>query len=135
MNFTQYPNGWTNYTPCYTPEMLQLINKLYATGNEDAAKVSLRQNWQTMKINYEVPYCGGGVTEQRNSVCCFRMPSLRDRSICFAGPLLSLSFIMKYCCFPFKSCRLLHKSCIKGKSVRFSSFANMNVLHKYMQRR
>lgn len=32
------PNGWTNYTPCFTPEMLLLIRKLY-TGNEEAAKV------------------------------------------------------------------------------------------------
>ncbi|XP_015592268.1 PDF receptor [Cephus cinctus] len=34
------PNGWTNYTPCFTREMLLLIRKLYA-GNEDAAKVKL----------------------------------------------------------------------------------------------
>lgn len=34
------PNGWTNYTPCFTPEMLLLIQKLY-TGNEGAAKVML----------------------------------------------------------------------------------------------
>ncbi|XP_023726525.1 PDF receptor [Cryptotermes secundus] len=34
------PQGWTNYTPCFTPEMLQLIKKLYA-GSEDAAKVKL----------------------------------------------------------------------------------------------
>jgi hypothetical protein len=32
------PQGWTNYTPCFTPEMLQLIKKLYA-GSEDEAKV------------------------------------------------------------------------------------------------
>lgn len=35
----QYPNGWTNFTPCYSPEMLQLLNKLYAGGNENVAKV------------------------------------------------------------------------------------------------
>ncbi|XP_011501338.1 PREDICTED: PDF receptor [Ceratosolen solmsi marchali] len=34
------PNGWTNYTPCFTPEMLLLIRKLY-TGSEDLAKVRL----------------------------------------------------------------------------------------------
>ncbi|XP_034943280.1 PDF receptor [Chelonus insularis] len=33
-------NGWTNYTPCFTPEMLILIRKLYA-GNENAAQVKL----------------------------------------------------------------------------------------------
>lgn len=39
----QQPNskGWTNYTPCYTPELFQLIKKLYAGGNEDVAKVSI----------------------------------------------------------------------------------------------
>ena len=30
--------GWTNYTPCFTSEMLSLIQKLY-TGSEDEAKV------------------------------------------------------------------------------------------------
>ncbi|XP_057318874.1 PDF receptor isoform X2 [Microplitis mediator] len=33
-------NGWTNYTPCFTPEMLLLIRKLY-TGDEHAAKIKL----------------------------------------------------------------------------------------------
>ncbi|XP_025602935.2 PDF receptor isoform X1 [Athalia rosae] len=37
---TNGPHGWTNYTPCFTPEMLQLIRKLYS-GSEDAAKVKL----------------------------------------------------------------------------------------------
>jgi hypothetical protein len=37
------PQGWTNYTPCFTPEMLQLIKKLYA-GSENAAKVR-RLKW------------------------------------------------------------------------------------------
>ena len=36
------PSGWTNYTPCFTREMLQLIRKLH-TGSEDLAKV-LRHN-------------------------------------------------------------------------------------------
>lgn len=31
----QYPNGWTNFTPCYTREMIHLINKLYAGGNHE----------------------------------------------------------------------------------------------------
>lgn len=35
----QYPNGWTNFTPCFSREMIQLLNKLYAGGNEDVAKV------------------------------------------------------------------------------------------------
>lgn len=36
----QYPNGWTNFTPCYTDDMRKLLEKLYAYGNEDMAKVS-----------------------------------------------------------------------------------------------
>jgi hypothetical protein len=28
------PQGWTNYTPCFTPEILELIRKLYS--NDDA---------------------------------------------------------------------------------------------------
>lgn len=31
-------NGWTNYTPCYTPELFELIKKLYKT---DEAQVLL----------------------------------------------------------------------------------------------
>lgn len=34
----QYPNGWTNFTPCYTDDMKKLLDKL---GNEDAAQVGL----------------------------------------------------------------------------------------------
>ncbi|KDR09011.1 PDF receptor [Zootermopsis nevadensis] len=34
------PQGWTNYTPCFIPEMMQLIKKLYA-GSETAAEVKL----------------------------------------------------------------------------------------------
>jgi hypothetical protein len=34
------PSGWTNYTSCFTPEMLLLIRKLY-TGSEDLAKVHI----------------------------------------------------------------------------------------------
>ena len=34
--------GWTNYTPCFIPEMWDLIKKLYATTEEDA-KVSYVQ--------------------------------------------------------------------------------------------
>lgn len=33
---TNTTTGWTNYTPCYIPEVLQLFRKL---GNEDEAKV------------------------------------------------------------------------------------------------
>ncbi|GFG35417.1 hypothetical protein Cfor_07744 [Coptotermes formosanus] len=45
------PQGWTNYTPCYTPEMLQLIRKLYA-GSEDAANVKLNiaERTRTLEI-------------------------------------------------------------------------------------
>lgn len=35
---SQYPNGWTNFTPCYTDDMKKLLDKL---GNEDAAQVRL----------------------------------------------------------------------------------------------
>jgi hypothetical protein len=38
------PQGWTNYTPCFTPEMLQLMKKLYA-GSEDAANVRAEKNY------------------------------------------------------------------------------------------
>lgn len=34
---SQYPNGWTNFTPCYTDDMKKLLDKL---GSEDAAQVS-----------------------------------------------------------------------------------------------
>jgi hypothetical protein len=45
------PQGWTNYTPCFTPEMLQLIRKLYA-GSEDTANVrAVKQNraWRSTR--------------------------------------------------------------------------------------
>ncbi|XP_043266612.1 PDF receptor isoform X2 [Venturia canescens] len=45
------PNGWTNYTPCFTPEMLLLIRKLY-TGNEDAAKVKLEIAEKTRTLEF-----------------------------------------------------------------------------------
>lgn len=32
--------GWTNYTPCYSPEVIQLFRKLYAGGSNDEADVS-----------------------------------------------------------------------------------------------
>lgn len=35
-----HPNGWTNFSTCYSPEMAILMKKLYANGDEDAAKVS-----------------------------------------------------------------------------------------------
>lgn len=37
----QYPNGWTNFTPCYSDDMRKLLDKLYAYGNEDVAKVRI----------------------------------------------------------------------------------------------
>lgn len=36
----KYPNGWTNFTPCYTEEMRKLLEGLYADGSEETAKVS-----------------------------------------------------------------------------------------------
>lgn len=30
------PKGWTNYTPCYTKELFDLYNKLYAGSNTEA---------------------------------------------------------------------------------------------------
>lgn len=42
---TLLPTGWTNYTPCYTPEMLHLMNQLYAGGGEKVANVSVIQNF------------------------------------------------------------------------------------------
>lgn len=32
-------HGWTNYTPCYSPEVIQLFRKLYASGSDDEANV------------------------------------------------------------------------------------------------
>uniref|UniRef100_A0A8D8ISA7 PDF receptor n=2 Tax=Culex pipiens TaxID=7175 RepID=A0A8D8ISA7_CULPI len=32
--------GWTNYTPCYSPEVIQLFRKLYAGGSNGEADVS-----------------------------------------------------------------------------------------------
>ncbi|XP_014203665.1 PDF receptor [Copidosoma floridanum] len=34
------PSGWTNYTPCFTPEMMLLLQKLY-TGSEDLANARI----------------------------------------------------------------------------------------------
>ncbi|XP_046669176.1 PDF receptor isoform X1 [Homalodisca vitripennis] len=45
------PQGWTNYTPCYTPEMLELFKKLY-TGSEEAArmKLDIAEKTRTLEI-------------------------------------------------------------------------------------
>ncbi|XP_049852895.1 PDF receptor-like [Schistocerca gregaria] len=45
------PQGWTNYTPCYLPETLQLMRRLYA-GSEAAAKVKLEiaERTRTLEI-------------------------------------------------------------------------------------
>lgn len=45
------PQGWTNYTPCYTPEMLELFRKLY-TGSEKAARMKLEiaERTRTLEI-------------------------------------------------------------------------------------
>ncbi|XP_071451372.1 PDF receptor [Hetaerina americana] len=44
-------HGWTNYTPCFTPEMLQLLKKLYS-GSEDEAEVKFRiaERTRTLEI-------------------------------------------------------------------------------------
>ncbi|XP_050085801.1 PDF receptor isoform X2 [Anopheles aquasalis] len=34
-------SGWTNYTPCYSPEVIQLFRKLYAGGSDDEANVKI----------------------------------------------------------------------------------------------
>ncbi|XP_058117660.1 PDF receptor [Anopheles ziemanni] len=33
--------GWTNYTPCYSPEVIQLFRKLYAGGSDDDANIKI----------------------------------------------------------------------------------------------
>lgn len=45
------PQGWTNYTPCYTPEMLELFRKLYV-GSEKAAmkKLEIAERTRTLEI-------------------------------------------------------------------------------------
>lgn len=35
---SEYPNGWTNFTPCYTDDMRKLLDKL---GNGDTAQVCM----------------------------------------------------------------------------------------------
>ncbi|XP_058455071.1 PDF receptor isoform X2 [Malaya genurostris] len=44
--------GWTNYTPCYNPEVLQLFKKLYAGGNTDEAdiKIDIAERTRTLEI-------------------------------------------------------------------------------------
>lgn len=33
--------GWTNFTPCFRPEVNRLLKKIYAGGSDDEAKVFL----------------------------------------------------------------------------------------------
>lgn len=33
------PVGWTNFTPCFRPEVSRLLKKIYAGGNDDVGKV------------------------------------------------------------------------------------------------
>ncbi|XP_058821177.1 PDF receptor isoform X5 [Topomyia yanbarensis] len=44
--------GWTNYTPCYSPEVLQLFKKLYAGGHTDEAdiKIDIAERTRTLEI-------------------------------------------------------------------------------------
>lgn len=37
------PVGWTNFTPCFRPEVNILLKKIYAGGNNDVGKVELHQ--------------------------------------------------------------------------------------------
>ncbi|XP_075214183.1 PDF receptor-like [Lycorma delicatula] len=45
------PQGWTNYTPCYTPEMVELFKKLYL-GSEKSAmkKLEIAEKTRTLEI-------------------------------------------------------------------------------------
>uniref|UniRef100_A0A182NMM3 G-protein coupled receptors family 2 profile 2 domain-containing protein n=1 Tax=Anopheles dirus TaxID=7168 RepID=A0A182NMM3_9DIPT len=44
-------SGWTNYTPCYSPEVIQLFRKLYAGGSDDAAndKIDIAERTRTLE--------------------------------------------------------------------------------------
>lgn len=44
--------GWTNYTPCYSPEVIQLFRKLYAGGSNDEAeiKIIIAERTRTLEI-------------------------------------------------------------------------------------
>ncbi|XP_065077289.1 PDF receptor isoform X3 [Ochlerotatus camptorhynchus] len=44
--------GWTNYTPCYSPEVIQLFRKLYAGGSNDEAdiKIVIAERTRTLEI-------------------------------------------------------------------------------------
>lgn len=35
------PIGWTNFTPCFRPEVNILLKKIYAGGDDDGGKVTL----------------------------------------------------------------------------------------------
>ncbi|XP_049279756.1 PDF receptor [Anopheles funestus] len=44
-------HGWTNYTPCYSPEVIQLFRKLYAGGSDDEAndKIDIAERTRTLE--------------------------------------------------------------------------------------
>ncbi|XP_055643083.1 PDF receptor isoform X2 [Toxorhynchites rutilus septentrionalis] len=44
--------GWTNYTPCYSPEVIQLFRKLYARGSTDEVevKIDIAEKTRTLEI-------------------------------------------------------------------------------------
>ncbi|XP_059468350.1 PDF receptor [Neocloeon triangulifer] len=45
------PQGWTNYTPCYTPEMLQVIRELYAGSDGEAqTKLNIAERTRVLEI-------------------------------------------------------------------------------------
>ncbi|KAL7292869.1 hypothetical protein TKK_0013542 [Trichogramma kaykai] len=70
------PSGWTNYTPCFTPEMLLLVKKLYA-GSSDLAQVKLEIAEKTRTL--ELVGLGISLTALLISLSIFcRFRSLRN---------------------------------------------------------
>ncbi|XP_037037209.1 PDF receptor isoform X2 [Bradysia coprophila] len=46
------PVGWTNFTPCFRPEVNQLLKKIYAGGNDDVGKIkfSIAERTRSLEI-------------------------------------------------------------------------------------
>ncbi|XP_059607496.1 PDF receptor [Phlebotomus argentipes] len=42
--------GWTNYTPCYTPEMQHIMNMLYLNGNTAKDKFNIAERTRVLEI-------------------------------------------------------------------------------------
>jgi len=54
--------GWTNFTPCFRPEVNRLLKKIYAGGNDDVGKVKLNSTLQSndckfFSISDKIYYC------------------------------------------------------------------------------